>query len=326
VLELFAGSGALALRLAARGARVTAVDSHEPGVRALARAARDQHLALETLALPAEHALNDDIGAAAVIVDPPRRGLSPELRHALARARPAVVVYISCEPETLARDLAHFAALGYGATSLTPFDLMPLSESVEALCVLEPRAAPEPRVAFENERYLALDGVHDELVRVIRARPGWAGCSLLRAHARSASGIRLYVRIGTDEPALSKEFASSGAEYVALARGITRKKGHLGPFSYQRTRVVGTHSLITVRGAFVDPGPWLRALARIGHPVLGAAHAGDPKSNRHFAERHGLDRPFLHLARIDLGDRVLASALAPDLETVLESLGRTERE
>jgi 23S rRNA (uracil1939-C5)-methyltransferase len=278
VLELFAGSGALALRLAKRGARVTAVDSHEPGVRALAEAARAQGIALETRAAPAEAALSDVPAPDAIVVDPPRRGLSPELRRAVAeQGRPKLLAYVSCEPATLARDLAHFAALGYGATTITPFDLMPLAESVEVLCVLH------------------------------------AGDTF-------ESGVRFFAKSPRAEAAASRELAFARAEHSVLVRGITRKKGHLGAFSYRRVKVVGTHSLLTVEGALSPPAAWLRALDRIGHPALGDARHGDPKSNRHFAERHGLDRPFLHLGRVTLAERTLTSALAPDLEAVLASL------
>jgi hypothetical protein len=68
---------------------------------------------------------------------------------------------------------------------------------------------------------------------------------------------------------------------------------------------------------------WLRALERVGHPVLGAERHGDPRSNRHFLERHGLDRAFAHCTRLELDSGAAAdSALAADLEAVLSSLSR----
>lgn len=320
LLELFAGSGALALQLARSGAHVTAVDSHAPGIEALARAAREQGLELRARAARAETALDGASSPDAIIVDPPRRGLSPELRRSLARAHPKLVVYVSCEPSTLARDLSHLALLGYRSASLVPFDLIPLSDSVETLAVLEPGAPPPRRELHLDERWLVVDAPP-------HLEPG-ALFAALRAEARFAS----VVRVGAPAPSGLAVFArgSAGgvgecrAEYLVLARGITRARGRLGPASYERLRVVSTHSFLRVRARLDSAPDWLEVLARIGHPVLGELRHGDPKSNRHFIERHGLDRPFVHLARVELdhGAHAFDSALAADLSATLDSLER----
>ena len=336
VLELFAGSGALALRLSSLGATVTAVDSHAPGIEALARAAREQGLPLATRA---ERAENSVISGSepwdAVVVDPPRRGLLPELRRAIARAAPRVLVYVSCEPRTLARDLSHFAELGYGASSLVPFDLLPLSDSVEMLCVLERGDTPAPRLLHEDERLLAVDApaFADSLLGRVRRLPGAAGAVPLDRDA--PSGVCLFAR---REPLGNALAQDASAEYTVLVRGITRKRGRLRGADYVRTRVVGTHSLLAVSASLGRAGggserhgsfrreSWTRDLARIGHPLLGEARHGDPKSNRHFLERHGLDRAFCHLRELVLSEPSvrLSSPLAPDLAAVLESLGERD--
>jgi len=119
-----------------------------------------------------------------------------------------------------------------------------------------------------------------------------------------------------------------------LARGITKARGTLGntppgrdgPSSLTRFELrerVGGHSLLAVESV-AEPRAILRALARLGHPVLGDARHGDGRSNAHFEHRHGLDRAFLHLTSLDLryGEREvsLRSPLAPDLSRVLASL------
>jgi 23S rRNA (uracil1939-C5)-methyltransferase len=75
-----------------------------------------------------------------MVVDPPRTGLGAPLVSALAARNPEVVVYVSCDPTTLARDLRAFAALGYQADSLLAFDLFPDTFHVETVVRL--RRAP----------------------------------------------------------------------------------------------------------------------------------------------------------------------------------------
>src|SRR5690606_18549728 len=151
LLELYAGSGALALRLAARGASLTAVEAFAPAVERLALAAREQGLAVEARAADAEVFLRERAQANgapaspafdAVLVDPPRRGLAPKVRAAVAALAPRRISYVSCEPQTLARDLAHFRLLGYGAESLEAFDMIPWSDAVEVLALLAPMPPP----------------------------------------------------------------------------------------------------------------------------------------------------------------------------------------
>lgn len=320
VLELFAGSGSLALQLAARGADVTAIDSHEPGIRALERAAREQGIELVARAERAELTLaSQHAGYDAVIVDPPRRGLPPELRRELARSGARVLVYVSCEPSTLARDLSHLTELGYCLRELKPFDLLPLSASVELLAVLEPGPRPEPRVVYQDERWLAVDApaFADGLSTALAER----FAAVVPLGPESWSGIRLFARgqVPTDAP-------SCAAEYSVLVRGVIRHHGRLRSARYVRQRIVGTHSLITVQAPLGRSEVWARELSRVGHPVLGDTRYGDHKSNRHFLELHGLDRPFLHLARLKVAvpERTLESQLAPDLAAVLESLASAE--
>ena len=72
-----------------------------------------------------------------VFLDPPRAGSTPECIAAVAKMAPRRVVYVSCDPETLARDTALFARHGYKARSFTPVDLFPQTRHVETVCLLE---------------------------------------------------------------------------------------------------------------------------------------------------------------------------------------------
>lgn len=73
-----------------------------------------------------------------VVADPPRRGLGREVVHALADAAPGRVVYVACDPASLARDLASFAGRGYRLIQLRAFDAFPMTHHFETVALLEP--------------------------------------------------------------------------------------------------------------------------------------------------------------------------------------------
>ncbi len=346
VLELYAGSGALALELAARGAVVTAVDSHAPGIEALAQAAETQRLPVTVRAAPAELALEALEPTEAVVVDPPRRGLSVRVRKALAERAPRVIALVSCNPSTLARDLAHLAHLGFRTRSLLPLDMIPLSDSVETLALLEP-AAPSPAVElYRDETLVAVNkpphlpttpqGEHaHDLLAAVRRLPGCRHAVPVHRLDAGTSGVCLFAREPAFVPGLARALKQGGKEYLALVRGGTPAKGRIvrplpdrgapreAATRYRRERRIGTHSLVRARPEQGRMHQIRRHFAGIGHPVLGDARYGDPASNRHFEERYGLDRTFLHAARLtlELAGRpvVIEAPLAPDLESVLES-------
>ena len=66
-----------------------------------------------------------------VVVDPPRRGCSPEFLEQLVAFRPARVVYVSCDPATQARDAKELVRCGYAVRDVTPFDLFPQTRHIE---------------------------------------------------------------------------------------------------------------------------------------------------------------------------------------------------
>ena len=85
--------------------------------------------AADTAARLAEEGLRPDV----ICVDPPRKGLAPEVVASIARMAPRRVVYVSCDPATLARDLARFAELGYAAQTAVAVDMFPRTAHVETV-------------------------------------------------------------------------------------------------------------------------------------------------------------------------------------------------
>jgi len=76
-----------------------------------------------------------------VLVDPPRAGMGNKVVRRLARLNPHVIVYVSCNPSTLARDIEQFRLHGYGLTEVVPVDMFPHTYHVESVCRLEKEPA-----------------------------------------------------------------------------------------------------------------------------------------------------------------------------------------
>ena len=71
-----------------------------------------------------------------IVLDPPRKGCSEQTIKAAAGMAPDRIVYVSCDPATLARDCAVFKELGYEVEEATPVDLFPRTAHVETVCLL----------------------------------------------------------------------------------------------------------------------------------------------------------------------------------------------
>jgi 23S rRNA (uracil1939-C5)-methyltransferase len=84
-----------------------------------------------------------------VTLNPPRRGADEATRAAIVSARPRRIVYVSCNPATLARDLDWLAAHGYHTTAVEPFDLLPQTDHVECVAVLDILSSACPRAPRE---------------------------------------------------------------------------------------------------------------------------------------------------------------------------------
>ena len=83
--------------------------------------------------------LREGIQPTVVFVDPPRKGLDASFIETTAAVKPERIVYISCNPATLARDLALFAEEGYVTKEVQPVDLFPQTTHVECVVLLERR-------------------------------------------------------------------------------------------------------------------------------------------------------------------------------------------
>jgi 23S rRNA (uracil1939-C5)-methyltransferase len=138
VLELYAGSGNFTLPLAARCEQVTAVEGDPDAARELSDNLEANGRRARVIAADVARAAATIGHAHAVLLDPPRAGADAVVPEIL-RLEPERIVYVSCHPATLARDLAALAAGGYRVESVQALDLFPQTYHVEtvATCVRE---------------------------------------------------------------------------------------------------------------------------------------------------------------------------------------------
>jgi 23S rRNA (uracil1939-C5)-methyltransferase len=145
VLDLYAGAGLFALPLAAAGHRVFAVEENRTAVddgEVSRRLNRIDEERCRFTAQPVEMALKRVKAAGTIVMDPPRDGLSPIVLEELRRLAPALIVYVSCNPEALARDLAVLVRDGMQVRSIQPVDMFPHTAHVETVVTLSRGAEP----------------------------------------------------------------------------------------------------------------------------------------------------------------------------------------
>jgi len=135
LLDLYCGNGNFSLPAAAAGIETVGVEASPQAV----------HDAL-SVAGPRSRFIKMDVGRFlsrdksrpdAVVLDPPRTGLPVEVSEELGARRYPLVVYVSCEPSTLARDLARLTHAGYTVTGIELFDMFPQTSHSEALVVMK---------------------------------------------------------------------------------------------------------------------------------------------------------------------------------------------
>jgi len=139
VLGLYCGSGAIELSLARTVRQVTGVDLLPENIRsAEENAAVNGITNASFIHGTVEDFLDTPSGEPpeALILDPPRPGLTPKARKSILALDVPKIVYVSCNPEALARDLKGFLARGYRVETIVPFDFFPHTPHLETLAIL----------------------------------------------------------------------------------------------------------------------------------------------------------------------------------------------
>ena len=138
-VDLYAGVGLFSVALAAAGhSDVTAVEGDRSSARDLRQNARPFAPRVHPKSLSVEDYLSSSKhGIEALIVDPPRTGMSKPAVEGVLRAAPPRIIYVSCDPPTLARDGRRLFDAGYRLESIRAFDLFPNTAHVETLAVFQ---------------------------------------------------------------------------------------------------------------------------------------------------------------------------------------------
>ncbi|HTA16838.1 MAG TPA: 23S rRNA (uracil-5-)-methyltransferase RumA, partial [bacterium] len=144
VLELYCGVGTLSLPLGRLGLRVHGVENHPAAVadaqaNALANALPGLTFSVAD-ALGAWRTLPEGFEPGVALMDPPRKGLEPGLAALLAQKGPPELVYVSCDPASLARDVKLLGEGGYRLQACQGVDLFPQTPHVESVNLLTRRS------------------------------------------------------------------------------------------------------------------------------------------------------------------------------------------
>ncbi len=141
VLDLYCGIGTISLALAKDAGKVIGAEVVPEAIEDAKANARRNGIEnaqffcgdAEDIAVRLE---TDGLKPDVITVDPPRKGLAPGVVDALVRMKPERVVYVSCDPATLARDVKRFAEQGYRPQTALAVDLFPRTSHIESICLL----------------------------------------------------------------------------------------------------------------------------------------------------------------------------------------------
>ncbi len=147
LLDLFCGAGSIGLSMADSCREVIGIEIVESAVLCAELNAKENGIKnasfysgdatdTEKLLFAAEIERGEKISPDIIILDPPRGGCDKRLINYVSSLNPSRIVYISCNPATLARDCIIFKELGYTAKNVTPFDLFPMTGHCESLLLL----------------------------------------------------------------------------------------------------------------------------------------------------------------------------------------------
>jgi 23S rRNA (uracil1939-C5)-methyltransferase len=140
VVDAYCGVGGIALTLArgTPGLELLGIEEHAAAIAdAAASAGLNGVERARFVAGDVAVRLRDVPRAEVVVLNPPRKGCGPAVLTEVRRLGARVIAYLSCDPDTLARDLAALVERGYRVRGVTPFDMLPHTPHVEALAVLD---------------------------------------------------------------------------------------------------------------------------------------------------------------------------------------------
>jgi 23S rRNA (uracil1939-C5)-methyltransferase len=134
--DLYAGIGIFACFLASKGIKMHAIECIPDAVEDIKRNAKQNEVKVDALCGMVEDLLHHVKKSDVFFLNPPRKGCEESVLKVVAEMNPKKIIYTSCNPETLARDVAYLREKGYRSVSFYPFDLFPQTTHVETLALL----------------------------------------------------------------------------------------------------------------------------------------------------------------------------------------------
>ena len=199
VIDLYCGAGTITLALAAHAKQVIGVEIVPEAVQNAKENAQRNGVhnvsflcadATQAAAMFAERGECPDV----LTVDPPRKGLEEQTIEAIAQMQPKRIVYVSCDPATLARDIKRFEPLGYQAVTAHAFDLFPRTKHVETVVLLSKLNAKQHIEVELNLDELDLTAAeskatYDEIKAYVLEKYGLKVSSLYIAQVKRKCGL-----------------------------------------------------------------------------------------------------------------------------------------
>jgi len=146
LIDAYCGAGFFALALADLAQKIIGIESHVEAVETARREAKARGLAnVEFIAGTVEEVLaRTPLGAgSALVIDPPREGCHPSVIETILKHHPGQIIYVSCNPSTLARDLK-ILSTAYRIDRIAPLDMFPQTKHLEAVCGLSAIPSRKP--------------------------------------------------------------------------------------------------------------------------------------------------------------------------------------
>lgn len=142
VIDAYCGTGTITLFLAGQAAKVYGIEIVKPAIADAWQNARTNEIEnVEFIAGDAVDVMPDlyrsGVRPETIVVDPPRAGCEPKVLETFVKMKPERIVYVSCNPASLARDLAILAEQGYQTKEIQPVDMFPHTHHVECVALIE---------------------------------------------------------------------------------------------------------------------------------------------------------------------------------------------
>lgn len=138
VVDAYSGLGLLTMMIAERAKRVIGIEISPSSCADARQNSKRNHIEnIEWVKGLVEKEMKHFEGVSIAFINPPRKGCDPQVIDAIAKNVREKIVYISCDPATLARDAAHLAELGWRCQEVQPFDMFPQTSHVETVALFQ---------------------------------------------------------------------------------------------------------------------------------------------------------------------------------------------